>query len=204
MSYTNIPQIFAVDNVTIEQDGATGQLQIKDLGVLTAKINTDAVTFPKINSNVLTWEYINQIELTADISGSVDSLTAYDEYLLVINVTSTGTTSRTVILTFNDDTGANYARVSENGSVQAGQSYLQLGTTTDERSVYGEIIMQGISQSDTVGRIQISCNLSDGQSVSSTVKGWWIAGNAEQLDKVAVVSSGDTLNGTINIYGRSL
>lgn len=138
------------------------------------------------------------LTISSSTSGSVNIANDYDEVMLRITDYSTAASSAVDLnLQINDDTGANYAYRSVDGSFSSSNSAWRLGVVLDGRPVGGELLISGrwSEGAGISGPLQISdsSGILSGRNTSVT----------SPLDSLEI-SSTESFTMTVEVFGRDV
>ena len=163
-----------------------------------------SVTFAKMGSDVGTWEHLETLSYSAETTKTSSTLTAHDEYMIVVNLFGSHATDQTTSFQINGDTGNNYDNLvhSTGGfSVGSNQANALLCHSTSAYPNYGVVLISGVGDSD--GDVGYTMNVTGKISDTIGMKGVWDSSTSSVQVSTLTVLSTQNVTGTVAIYGRS-
>jgi hypothetical protein len=158
------------------------------------------------------WQLLNTLQITAASTGTTPALTAFNKYMLEIEVTVPSTTAAELYgLRFNGDVGNNYTThylvtaldTQTDGSTSVGYLF---STAAGTQRIFCTVFLEGITQAQASGQLSWNSGLA-GDPVAGNrlgLHGFWVGGNATQISTITFLNGGaHNMTATVKVYGSN-
>jgi len=190
------------------QDNAVTQAKMADNSVGTAEIIAGSVTGSKLDTATIPIPVlIASGSFSAASSVDIQSLTAYEEYILELDLTSSSGADVGLGLTINNDTAShyNYTQLTSLVVQSGNDTKLSLTAINSDKRTIGEVIIGGKTNSTGDGRLGVRNNLLGHGGANTLIVGSWVAGTINtQVDRLTLTPTAGTITGNYNVYGKNI